>query len=139
MESFRLSLLQKDKVAYMGLFFSDKPDEIGWQFVSEDKRLSAIRKQNPDAIKARRISSNNFISLIDESVSTAERREETFSDVKIETDGDVASVSFDYEFLANNTKVNWGKEAWQLVRTETGWKIFSVVYSMRDKRSEVGR
>ncbi len=24
---------------------------------------------------------------------------------------------------------------WQLVRTERGWKIFSVIYSMRDSRS----
>jgi len=35
-ESFRTSLINKDKPTYMGLFFSDKPEDIGWQFVSED-------------------------------------------------------------------------------------------------------
>jgi len=134
-ESFRTSLINKDKPTYMSLFFSDKPEGIGWQFVSEDRRLADIRRAKPDAIKARKIPSNNFISLIDEAVATAEPREEKFFNTKIDTDGDVASVSFDYSFHANGVKANWGREMWQLVRTERGWKIFSVIYSIRDKRS----
>jgi len=135
MESFRAALIHKDKAAYMELFFSDRPEDIGWQFVSEDARLKEIRKTKPDAIKARQIPSNNFVALIDATVATTEPREEAFSNVKIETDGDVASASFDYSFLANGAKTNWGKEMWQLVRTEQGWKIFSVIYSIRDKQS----
>lgn len=115
--------------------FSDKAEDIGWQFVSEDVRLGHIRKTKPDAIKARRIPSNNFIALIDGAVATAEPREETFSDVRIDTDGEIASVSFDYAFLANGQKTNWGREMWQLVRTENGWKIFSVIYTIRDEWS----
>lgn len=134
-ESFRTSVIQKDKRTYMSLFFSEKPEDIGWQFVSEDSRLEHIRKAKPDAIKARQIPANNFVSLIDAAVATAEPREETFSNVKIETDGEIASVSFDYTFLADGTRTNWGKEMWQLVRTEQGWKIFSVVYTIRDKWS----
>lgn len=134
-ESFRTSLIDKDKARYMGLFFSDKPEDIGWQFVSEDTRLVHIRKTRPDAIKARRIPGNNFISLIDRAVATREPREETFSNVHIETDGEIASASFDYTFLANGEKTNWGKEMWQLVRTENGWKIFSVIYTIRDRWS----
>lgn len=38
-ESFRTSLINKDKASDMSLFFSDKPEDIGWQFVSEDTRL----------------------------------------------------------------------------------------------------
>ena len=134
-ESFRTSLINKDKATYMSLFFSDKPEDIGWQFVSEDIRLEHIRKTKPDAIKARQISSNNFISLIDGAVATKEPREETFSNVRIDTDGEIASVSFDYSFLSNGKKTNWGREMWQLVRTENGWKIFSVVYTIRDQWS----
>lgn len=134
-ETFRTAVINKDKRAYMGLFFSDRPEDIGWQFVSEDVRLQAIRRDKPDAIKARRIPANNFIALIDGAVASAEPREEQFANVKIDTDGDVASVSFDYSFLANGVRTNWGKELWQLVRTENGWKIFSVVYSIRDGRS----
>ncbi|MEI7038350.1 nuclear transport factor 2 family protein [Fulvimonas yonginensis] len=135
-EAFRTSLIQKDKPAYMSLFFSDKPEDIGWQFVSEDRRLVHIRQTKPDAIKARQIPSNNFIALIDGAVAAKEPREETFSNITVDTDGEIASVAFDYTFLANGQKTNWGKEMWQLVRTEKGWKIFSVVYTIRDKWSE---
>ena len=134
-ESFRTSLINKDKATYMSLFFSDKPEDIGWQFVSEDTRLEHIKKTKPDAIKARQIPRNNFISLIDGAVAAKEPREETFSNIVIDTDGEIASVAFDYTFLANGQKTNWGKEMWQLVRTENGWKIFSVVYTIRDKWS----
>lgn len=134
-ESFRTSLINKDKPTYMSLFFSDKPEDIGWQFVSEDARLQEIRKAKPDAIKARQIPANNFIALIDGAVASPKLKEETFSNTKIETDGDVASVSFDYSFHDDGVKTNWGREMWQLVRTEQGWKIFSVIYSIRDSRS----
>lgn len=135
LKSFSRALAEKDKPLYMSLFFSDKPEEVGWQHVSEDTRLSQIRKTKPDAIKARRLPGNNFISLIDESVGTVESREERFFNVKIDTDGEIASVLFDYEFYAAGKKTNWGKEHWQLVRTEKGWKIFSVVYTIRDQLS----
>ncbi|EMI49665.1 hypothetical protein C405_09905 [Stenotrophomonas maltophilia AU12-09] len=134
-ESFRTSLINKDKPTYMSLFFSDKPEDIGWQFVSEDARLQEICKAKPDAIKARQIPANNFIALIDGAVASPKLKEETFSNTKIETDGDVASVSFDYSFHDDGVKTNWGREMWQLVRTEQGWKIFSVIYSIRDSRS----
>ncbi|WP_331250485.1 nuclear transport factor 2 family protein [Stenotrophomonas maltophilia] len=136
-EAFRLSLLNKDKPSYMRLFFSDRPEDIGWQFVSEDVRLQDIRRIKPDAIKARKMPSQNFIGLIDQAVASPEPMEEQFANMKIETDGDVASVSFDYSFHADGVKTNWRKEMWQLVRTEQGWKIFSVVYSIRDSRSPV--
>ena len=140
-ETFRASLLDKDKATYMGLFFSGKPEEIGWQFVSEDTRLAHIRESKPDAIKARRIPANNFIALIDGAVATKEQREETIENLRIDTDGEIASASFDYSYLANGRKTNWGREMWQLLRTEQGWKIYSVVYTIRDEwtRPEAAR
>lgn len=138
MNAFQSALVHNDKVAYMDLFFSDKPADIGWQFVSEDVRLATIRTTKPDAIKARQLPSNTFVALIDEVVATTEPRAEEFSNVKIDTDGDVASVSFDYRFLANGATTNWGREMWQMVRTERGWKIFSVVYSIHDRLSNAG-
>jgi hypothetical protein len=134
-EAFRTSIIRKDKATYMDLFFSDKPEDIGWQFVSEDTRLVHIRKTKPDAIKARQIPGNTFVALIDGVVATPEPREETFSNIQVETDGEIATVTFDYTFLANHKPTNWGKEMWQLVRTERGWKIYSVVWSIRDQWS----
>jgi hypothetical protein len=88
-----------------------------------------------DAIKARQIPSINFVSLIDAAVAKPEPSEETFSNISVETDGEIAPVSFDYAFLASGKKTNWGKEMWQLVRTENGWKIFSVIFTVRDEWS----
>jgi hypothetical protein len=32
-------------------------------------------------------------------------------------------------FKAGDYKANWGKESWQLVRTEAGWKIAGVTWT----------
>jgi hypothetical protein len=55
--------------------------------------------------------------------------EETFSSVRIELDAEIAQVWFDYTFMEGSYRSNWGKESWHLVRTESGWKIASVVWS----------
>jgi hypothetical protein len=34
-----------------------------------------------------------------------------------------------YTFMEGSYRANWGKESWQLVRTENGWKIASVIWS----------
>ena len=58
------------------------------------------------------------------------RVEETFDNVRIDSDGDVAQVWFDYSFNEAGYKANWGKESWHMVRTGDGWKINSVIWSM---------
>ena len=37
---------------------------------------------------------------------------------------------FDYSFHAGGRETNHGREAWQLVNTDDGWKIISVIYSV---------
>ncbi|MBS0200223.1 MAG: nuclear transport factor 2 family protein [Proteobacteria bacterium] len=132
-EQFRISIINKDKPAFIGLFFSDKPEEVTWQWVVDDAVLARIRKTKPQALKARHVPTSNYLSFIDgETKPGAQPAEEKFSDVKIDTDGEVASVNFDYTFLAAGKETNWGREMWQLVRTDAGWKIISIIYSVRD-------
>ena len=50
--------------------------------------------------------------------------------MRIDSDRDVASVVFDYRFLRSGRESNRGLEAWHLVRTELGWRIVSVVWSV---------
>ena len=130
-ESFRTAIINKDKVAFMALFFSTKPEEVTWQAVVDDASLASIQLTRPQAIKARHRPDNNFVAFIDGVVASQHREEETFSDVHIDTDGEVASVSFDYVYLSNGVASNSGREKWLLVRTEPGWKIVSVVYTIR--------
>lgn len=131
-EGFRVALLTKDKPSYMRLFFSSKPEDIGWQAVVDDAVLARIQRERPQAIKARPIPGNNFVALIDSALASKVTEEERFTNLRIDTDGEVASASFDYEYLSDGKQTNWGRELWLLVRTEQGWKIFSVVYTIRD-------
>ena len=135
-EQFRTSIINKDKPAFTSLFFSDKPEEVTWQWVVDDVGLALIRKRKPDARKSRHVAGENYLSFID-SVTKADARpaEEKFQDVKVDTDGEVASVNFDYSYLAGGKETNWGREMWQLVRTDAGWKIISVIYSVRPPKS----
>ena len=82
--------------------------------------------------KARHLPEVNHVTFIDGIVSSPRSSEEVFSGVRIDTDGDIASVAFDYRFLSDGRQTNWGREMWQLVRTEEGWKIISVVWTIHD-------
>lgn len=125
-ENFRISLINKDKPLFLGLFLEGA---IGWQSVTADKSLLQIRLKEPKALKVVVNPKDNHISFIDFIVGTGKRTEETFSDIKIKTDGDIALVAFDYTFLYDGRETNHGQEDWLLVRTEKGWKITSVVWS----------
>lgn len=131
-EDFRVAILNKDKTSYMGLFFSSKPEDIVWQAVVDDAKLAKIQRERPQAIKARHIPTNNFVALIDTVVASKASEEERISNVQVDTDGEIASAAFDYVYLTDGKVTNWGKEQWLLVRTERGWKIVSVVYTVRD-------
>ncbi len=137
-ESFRTAIPNRDKATFMGLFFSDKPEEIAWQSVVDDPSLDAIKLTRPQAIKARRRPDSNFVAFIDGVVASKAGEEEKFSDVRIDTDGEIASVSFDYVYLSGQKATNSGREKWLLVRTEQGWKIISVVYTIRLPKPENG-
>jgi hypothetical protein len=130
-ENFRLALLHKDRAAYLDLFFSREPAAIGWQAVVDDDVLGRIRRERPQAIKARPRPENNFIALIDSVLASPNTEEERIEHVVIDTDGEIGSAAFDYTYLSGGRATNRGREMWQLVRTEQGWKIFSVIYTIR--------
>lgn len=126
-ESFRKSIIERNKPLFLSLFFDGN---IIWQAVMEDKSLAQIKLKRPQAIKARLIPDNNHLNFIDSILKDEKSNEEKFSQIKILTDGDVASVNFDYIYLTDKVEQNRGREIWLLVRTESGWKITSVNYSI---------
>jgi hypothetical protein len=71
-------------------------------------------------------SPRKFINFV---VKDKEKIDETITNVRIDSDGDVGQVWFDYTFVNGSYKENWGKESWQMVRTIDGWKIAGVVWS----------
>jgi ketosteroid isomerase-like protein len=59
-----------------------------------------------------------------------QRYQEKFSNLRIDTDGIIASLYFDYVFLIDDKENNRGDETWHLVRTAAGGKISSLRYSV---------
>jgi len=51
------------------------------------------------------------------------------SHVRIQTDGSIASVYFDFVFLIDGRAQNKGSETWQLVKGADGWRIAAITYS----------
>jgi hypothetical protein len=129
-ESFRAAIVNKDKPGFLTLFFNDKTPWIG---VSSDKGLKLLKDKKKDASQPdpeKIFSSDNPGLFMDGLLSKPQHFEEKFSNVRIDTDGNVGVVYFDYSFSIENYKVNWGKESWHLVHTTNGWKITSVIWSM---------
>ena len=132
-EAFRTSIIKKDKATFVSLFYSENPEHVTWQFVDDDIRVTRFRKFAPEGRKALTVPHSNYLTFIDEITKAgAKPSEEPFRDIIIDTDGEVASVNFNYSFLLDGEEMNWGREMWHLVRTEEGWKIISVIFSQRD-------
>lgn len=129
-EAFRTSIIDKDKSRFVGLFLHEG---ITWQSVRGDDSLRRLRQKQPEAAKVEVDPARGYVSFIDGIVAGKKRFEEKFWNVNIETDGDIASVRFDYSFHAGDSETNRGKEAWQLVNTGDGWKIVSVIWSVHVK------
>ncbi len=129
-ETFRVSLIKKDKNSFMKLFYSEN---IPWIGITTDKSLAMIKakKAKPELPDPKKVyASDNPRKFIEGIVKEKEAVEEKFENVRIDSNGDVAQVWFDYSFNYDGYKANWGKEAWHMVRTSDGWKISSVIWSM---------
>ena len=132
-EAFRLSIINKDKATFMGLFYSDNPERVTWQMVDDDARVARLKEFVPEARRVVWWPENNYLTMIDRTVEAgSEPLEQVFRDVIIDTDGEIASVNFDYAILADGKEQHWGREMWHLVRTDDGWRIISVIWSQRD-------
>jgi len=127
-ETFRTAIIRKDKDAFLKLLLKE---DITWSSVLADASAEMLyaTRPKPEMPRPHKSSSSSPARFIDFVTGSPARLEETFSNVRIDTDGEVAQVWFDYAFMVGNYKQNWGKESWQLVRTESGWKIASVVWS----------
>lgn len=132
-EAFRLSIINKDKATFIGLFYSDNPEHVTWQMVDDDARVARLKEFVPEARRVVWWPENNYLTMIDRTVEAgSEPIEVVFRDVIIDTDGEIASVNFDYSMLLDEKEQHWGREMWHLVRTDDGWRIISVIWSQRD-------
>lgn len=96
--TFRTALINKDKDSFMKLFYSES---IPWIGVSTDKSLARENANKPDPKMPdfkKLYATGNPRKFIEGIVKNPARIEETFDNVRIDSDGDVAQVWFDYSF-----------------------------------------
>lgn len=128
--AFRQAILDKDEAGFLALFLD--PSTATWVSVESDARLAAAgaagRPAGDKVLAGPDRTPRSFIRGIVESPG---RHDETMEDLRIATDGEIASVHFDFAYLFDGRAITTGEEAWLLVRTTAGWRIVSVVWSKR--------
>ena len=125
-EDFRTAIIEKDRQKFLGLFL-DGP--VAWQSVSSDASLAQARQEDPAAQKAAFDPKQTPAGFIEMIARDAKANEETFVNVAIDSDGDAASVAFDFSYVRDGRTINVGREYWLLVRSNAGWKIVAVTWS----------
>ncbi len=125
-DAFMDAIVEKDRKAFLGLFLHDG---VTWQSVFSEERFRQARIQDPRVVRSAYQPDRSPAQFIQGIVDNAAPIEEAFENVLVDTDGAAASVAFDYKYLRNRKVINLGREYWQLVKTDAGWKIASVVWS----------
>ena len=101
-------------------------DKGSWFNVLSDPAFARARAANAVAPKVRPWSFQDFAKVVSTSHAALDPQH---SDVRILTDGTIASVYFKYVFLIDGKPENRGSETWQLVKGSDGWKIAAITYS----------
>lgn len=125
-EQFKAAIIARDGKTLGSLFLQDHDS---WLSVADDTVWPKIKARNA---KARKVFPSSWKKFADMIQTSDKPMEERFYNVRIDTNGAVASVWFDFDFLVDGKVTNRGSESWQMVRAEDGWKISSMLYSMGD-------
>ena len=122
-EAFRHAMFVKDGGAIRGMFLPGG----SWFKVLDPASLAAAQTRNPEAKQVNPGSYEDLASFLE---TTAASIEETFENVRIETDGTAGMVWFDYRFISQGKQDHHGVETWQVIRASDGWKISAMLYSV---------
>jgi hypothetical protein len=125
-EQFKAAIIAHDGKALGGLFLQDHDSWLSVAAV-DDATFAAVKARNPAALRVRKGSWREFAAMIQGATKPTEER---FYNVRIDTNGAVGSVYFDFDYLDDGKIVNRGSETWQMVRADDGWKIGAMLYSM---------
>ena len=126
-EVFKSALIEKDYSKLNSIFYSEN---VPFIVVFSDEMLAQKRKERPKYPSS--IDFSKFGSSVKKLISAKEHREEKIWNVKININGKLASIHFDYSDHINHKKRSFGKESWSLVKEEENWKIVSVTYTVTE-------
>lgn len=116
-DNYQQAVARKDATALLGMYASADVPVIGGIAPKSYAVISAANKQPVP----RTVSSTAREDVIDEARLPPDRTE----NLDIRSDGEVGSVSWDYQ-----SSMGHGRIIWTTVHTNDGWKISSFVYSI---------
>lgn len=124
MTSFDEAIAAKDLPKLTALFYEDK---INWLATGhpESRAFAAKLTGMPVAV----LEAQGANQMLDNPQVKQLALREHFGQPTIISDGQLASVTFKYDFRVNNAVQNWGLETWQMVKTEGGWKVVNLIFS----------
>lgn len=122
-DQFQASLKAHDAKTLESLFL---PQGTSWFTTLGEPSFSNVKAKHPEAPRYKAGTVKEFVDYVGSSKGAIEER---FHDIRIDTDGAVASVYFDFEFVVDGKVGNHGAETWQMIHTNDGWKIAAMLYS----------
>ena len=128
-ERFKAAIVAHDQKGLEKLFVAEGGS---WFEVLGEDAFRQIKTRKPDLSRVHPDSYRHFAAFV---AGAQQPIEEKFDNVRIQTDGAVASVYFDFVFLVDGKRTNVGSETWQLVHTNDGWKISAMAYSSYPDRA----
>lgn len=123
MDAFHESVVTHNGARLSTLFLTEGST---WLNVLSDEAYARAKQKSPNVPKVRVSSYKDFAKFV---TSSQARLDPQHSNLKIHTDGTIASVYFDFSFKINGKEENRGNETWQLVRGADGWRIAAITYS----------
>ncbi len=122
-KSFGEAITDKDKGRFLSLFTEEG---VSWVGVFSEVEFGKFRDVEGTPGKIMFSNPGDFMDWVENLDGVAV---EEFNDISINTDGEIASVYFDYKFFVDKKLYNWGSEGWLLAKTEEGWRIHAVNFS----------
>lgn len=122
MANYHQAVASHDGARLSSMFAS----EGTWFNVLTGAAYARARAKDPAAPKVRHSSFQDFAKFVTSSHATLNPQH---SNVRIFTDGTIATVYFNFVFLIDGKPENHGSETWQLVKASDGWKIAAITYS----------
>ena len=133
-KDFENSITTIDRTKYFNLFYDGTVSWIGVpstdNFEKQKSKAETAKKQGKKYWKPMKTYPGDHVHFFDVIVSGMKDHEMRFENIKIQQDGDVASINLNYSQLVKSVKTNWGTKSLLLVKTESGWKINSVIFSI---------
>ena len=133
-KDFESAITTKDRSKFFSLFYEGTISWVGVSstndFNKNKSRADTARAKGERVTDPMKTYPGDHVHFFDSIIAPTKAAKIMFENVKIQHDGDVASVYFDYIHYVGEVKSNWGKKSLLLVNTQSGWKINSVIFSI---------